>query len=310
MMRSVVFQLVVAVGTFSGIFAGSAAASALPPIWIPAVGTPITSWDSQSSGVGLKTVYFPSTFTFSLFGETYTSVTVSSNGSLYFDSTPAATQPQATVPLLLQGLPRIAAAWYSTDVIDGNGAVYYNMVAGQAVFTFDDVAGAPPPQQSAPPSSLATFQLILDSDGTIILAYDSLNSLDPASTGVVNSLVGSSQAIIGVTDGYGATNPGSTDLSGLGETPGFSLTTTSNTVYQLIGNNPPDNSNLAGLDLIFTPAVSGGWIVTSEFPSTSALPSGVPEPRTLVQMFLALSAFMSWRFRKLLFKKKCADDTH
>lgn len=184
-------------------FAGLAVAGSIPPIWIPAVGTPITSWDSGNADDGLKTIYFPSDFQFPLFGVDYTSATVSTNGSIYFGGSPGNSQPQATVTQLLQGLPRLAPAWYNMD-LDGTGSVLVSMLPGQVVFTFENVPSYTPPLgQSVAASNLATFQVILDSNGTVIFAYQALNSL----SGQINSLVGSQQAIIGVTDGYGAADP-------------------------------------------------------------------------------------------------------
>lgn len=294
--------------------AGICMAGSIPPIWIPAVGTPITSWSTGSADNALATVYFPSTFVFPLFGDDYTSVTVSSNGSLYFGGTPGNSQPQATVSELLQGLPRIAPAWYNIDAIDGNGSILVNTLPGQVVITFDDVASyIPPAGQSVPSQDLATFQVILDSDGTVIFAYQALNSLNPATTGVVNTLVGSSQAIVGITDGYGASDPGSVDLSSLATANGFSYTSSSNTIYQLINNNPPDNSNLAGLDLIFTPVSGVGWNVTSEYNSgggTNNLDPGAPEPATFVEMALALLVLAAWRRRTSFPTKRCPESTH
>ncbi len=278
-------------------FARIAVADTLPPIWTSAVGTPITSWNTGNADGGLATIYFPNTFVFPLFGQDYTSVTVSSDGSLYFGGAPNNSQPDATVPLLLQGLPRIAPAWYDIAGIEGNGAVLVNMLPGQAVITWEDVASYQPAFGSVPASNLATFQVTLDSNGTVIFAYEALNALRG-----VNSLVGSSQAIVGITDGFGAADPGSLDLSKLAETPGFSYTSSSNTIYQLIDNNPPDNSNLAGLDLIFTPQTGVGWTVTSYTPTST------PEPSTLAETAIAALALLVWRRRRSLTLKPCPGD--
>jgi hypothetical protein len=296
-------------------FAGLCFADSIPPIWIPAVGTPITSWNSGNADDGLATIYFPSTFVFPLFGEDYTSATVSSNGTLYFGGAPANAPFQATVSGLTQGgYATIAPAWYNNDAIDGNGSILVNMLPGQVVITFDNVASyAPQPGQSVPSQNLATFQVTLDSDGTVIFAYQALNSLNPATTGVVNSLVGSQQAIVGISDGFGATDPGSVDLSSLATANGFSYASTSNTIYQLSNNNPPDNSNLAGLDLIFTPTTGVGWNVTSEYNSdggTTGVGPIAPEPATFAEMALsALVLFVWWR-RVQYPIKQCSEDTN
>jgi hypothetical protein len=282
-------------------------ADSLPPVWIPAAGTPITSWDSEVSGTGLKAVYFPTGFEFTLFGVSYNSAIVSSNGSIYFipngepmPPLPATPQPTASTSQFLQGLPRIAPAWYNTQAIDGTGTVLYEMLPGQAVFTFENIASyLAPPGQSIAPSNLATFQLTLSidnnpvhTDGSVTFAYDALNSLNPVSTGVPNSLVGSPLAIAGITSGQGAADPGSLDLSVLARSPSFSYLSTSSTVYQAIVNNPtPDNSQLAGLDLFFAP-VGLDWRVTSTYVGEPA-----PEPSTLIEITLSAATLLIWRGR-------------
>ncbi len=281
-------------------FAGISQASTLPPIWFPAAGTPITSWNDEVSGVGLYTLNFP--FQFSFLGTNYTSATLSSNGSIYFSppstAPPTTPQPQASASLFTQGAwPRIAPAWYDIQDIDGSGSMLGSIVTNQVfvdtlpdrvVITFLNVASYVPPVGPVVASDLATFQVSLDSDGSIIFAYQQLNSL---ATG--NSLVGSQQAIAGVTGGMGATDPGSLDLSLLARTPGYVYTSTGSTVYQQIVNNPtPDNSNLAGLDLIFTPQAGLTWKVTSDFPGDPA-----PEPATLAEITLSALTLLIWRGR-------------
>jgi hypothetical protein len=285
-------------------FAGIALADSLPPVWIPAAGTPITSWDSEVSGTGLKTIYFPTGFEFTLYGVSYNSAVVSSNGSIYFipngepsPPLPATPQPVAATSQFLQGLPRIAPAWYNTQAIDGTGTILYEMLPGQAVFTFENIASyIAPPGQSVAPSNLATFQLTLSidnnavhTDGSVTFAYDAFNSLNLP--GVPNSLVGSPVAIVGITSGQGAADPGSLDLSVLARTPSYSYLTTSSTVYQAISNNPPDNSQLAGLDLFFAP-VGLDWKVTSTY-----VGAPTPEPSTLFEIMLSAATLLIWIWR-------------
>jgi hypothetical protein len=288
-------------------FTGVALADSLPPVWIPAAGTPITSWDSEVSGTGLKTVYFPTGFEFTLFGVSYDSAIVSSNGSIYFipngqptPPLPATPQPTASGNQFLQGLPRIAPAWYNTQAIDGTGTILSEMLPGEAVFTFENIASyIPLPGQSVAPSNLATFQVTLSLDnnpvhtnGSVTFAYDTFNSLNQATTGVANSLVGSQLAIAGITSGLGAPNPGSVDLSGMARSPNFSYSSTSSTIYQAIINNPtPDNSQLGGLDLFFTP-VGLHWTVTSAYVGEPA-----PEPSTPIEITLSALTLLIWRSR-------------
>lgn len=274
------FRLVVMVTGFAGL----CAASSIPPIWMPAYGTAITSWDHTDAGGGWTTIDFLG-FEFPLFGVDYSSATLSSNGSIYFGGSPSNSEPQASVSGLYQpGYATIAPAWYNTDVIGstGTGSIKVNNLANQVVITFDGVA----PDATPVPQNLATFQVTLDSDGTVIFAYEALNSLAPATT---NSLTDSSQAIVGISDGFGDQGSGSVGLSTLAASTGSSYTSASNTIYQLIDNNPPDSTNLAGLDLVFNPViglrgVQVGWDVTS----------GAPEPGTSVEMGLASLVFLAW----------------
>jgi hypothetical protein len=260
-------------------------AGTLPPIWIPATGSPITSWDTESSGTGLKTIYFTGGFEFPLFGNNYSSVTVASNGTLYFGATvtnPASTQPPASTTQFVQSnLPQIAPAWYNTQAIDGSGSILVDMLTDKVVITYNQIASCVPPAcPTIPPSDLATFQVTLDSDGSVIFAYSQLNALNPASTGVVNSFYGSSLAIAGISSGLGVADPeGSVNLSGLH----LSTTYTSSgpTIYQAISTNPGDGSNFAGLDLTLTPVSGLRWDVTADF-----VPS--PEPATFIEATVAV----------------------
>jgi hypothetical protein len=260
-------------------FARLAVADSIPPIWTSSFGSAITSWDSIDAGGGWTTIDLG--FEFPLFGVDYTSAILSSNGSIYFGGSPGNSEPQASASGLYQpGYATIAPAWYNTDVIGatGTGSILVNKTADRVVITFDGVA----PDAAPVPQNLATFQVTLDSDGTVIFAYEALNSLAPATT---DSLTGSSQAIVGVSDGFGDQGSGSVDLS----STGFSYTGASNTIYQLIDNNPPDNTNLAGLDLVFNPViglggVQDGWSVYS----------GVPEPATFVELGPASLVLLAW----------------
>ncbi len=126
-------------------------------------------------------------------------------------------------------------------------------------------------------------------DGSVTFAYDAFNSLNPADTGVPNSLVGSQLAIAGITSGQGAADPGSVDLSVLARTPGFSYS--SARFHRLPGNHQqpaPDNSQLAGLDLFFAP-VGLDWKVTSTYVGAPA-----PEPSTLLEITLSAVTLLIW----------------
>jgi hypothetical protein len=277
-------------------FTGIALANTLPPIWFPtAAATQITSWTDVTNGVGLYQLPTFS-FQFNFLGINYTSATLSSNGLIYLDTPataptpPAAPQAQPTASLFLQQpWPSIAPAWYGIQDIDQTGeSVLVQELSNQVVITFMSVGSYPGP---VAPSDAATFQVSLDSDGSIIFAYQNLNSI-----GINNPLLGSSQAIVGVTGGFGASDS-STTLSGTGAspvyTPGFLYTSPDGTVYQNVVYG--DNSNFAGLDLIFTPETGPTWQVTSDFPGDPS-----PEPATLLEITASAVALYAWRSRNKL----------
>ena len=246
----------------------------LPPVWESAFGSPLISSNLAASD---KSVNLP--FSFVLFGETYTSASVSSKGYVTFGGN-AGAQPTPGSPQFVQGIPRIAPAWYDIDVVNSGGTIFFNSFDHRAVFTFLDVGSyAPPPGFSPEASNLATFQLQIYDDGTIVFGYAAFNSLDPNVTGEVNTLLGSPLALAGITPGFGGTDPGSTDLqSAIESAPGFAYTTANSTIYQKIMNDPATGTNFAGLNLIFTPNQVTGWVITAT-PDAAAL-TGAPEPNT------------------------------
>jgi hypothetical protein len=270
-------------------FAGIALADSLPPIWFqPPMGTalPSTSWTNVTNGVGF---YSLPNFDFNFLGVNYTSATLSSNGSIYLGPQPATPQPQGSPNVFLQGQPRIAPAWYDIQDIDGAGSVYVNTLANQLVITFMGVASCTSPVCAPPASDLATFQVILNNDGSIIFAYEVFNSI-----GTNNPLLGSTEAIVGVTSGVGGgTAPAALDLSSDARNPGYVYTSAGPTVYQdVIYNSPTDPSQFAGLDLIFTPQAGLTWQVTSDYAGEPA-----PEPATLSGITLSALALYLWRGR-------------
>src|SRR5579862_3989842 len=194
---------------------GIAWADSLPPLWTPVGGTDVTGWNSMAFGDGFYTVNIP--FEFPLFGQNYNSATLASNGIIYFGTAPATPQPGAssTTGFTQGDWASIAPAWYNIQAIPslgGSGTVSVDTYTDHVVITFDAVGSYPAPVAA---SNQATFQVTLDSDGSVIFGYDALNSLDPAATGVPNSLSGSAEAIAGITSGMGTPDPGSIDFSAL-----------------------------------------------------------------------------------------------
>jgi hypothetical protein len=271
-----------------------AVATTIPPIWESAFGNPVISsnlvHDDATVTLG---------FNFSLFGNSYSSASVSSKGYVTFGGA-AGAQPMANASQFLQGIPRIAPAWYDVDVQDSNGTILFQSFQNRAVFTFLDVGSyAPPPGLSNAPSNLATYQLILYQDGTVVFGYAAFNALDPDVTGVANSLLGSPQAIVGISPGLGASDPGSVNLlSSIQSAPGFAYTTASSAVYQYVDNGGrvgADNTNLAGINFVFTPSGVTNWTVTTQQQPAAATS---PEPATAWLILWALAAVAVLRTHK------------
>jgi hypothetical protein len=276
--------------------AGACGATTLPPIWETAFGNPVISSNlvRDDAAVNLG-------FNFSLFGASYSSASVSSKGYVTFGGA-AGAQATPNSPQFLQGIPRIAPAWYDVDVQDSNGTILFNSFQNRAVFTFLDVASyAPPPGMAVLAQNLATYQLMVYNDGTVVFGYAAFNSLDPAVTGHVNSLLGSPEAIIGISPGFGGSDPGSVNLpAAIRSAAGFAYTTANSAVYQVVdngGNVGPDNTSLAGVNFIFTPGHVSGWTVTT--PSQAATAVVTPEPATAPLLALGLAALVLCRNRKM-----------
>lgn len=247
-----------------------ALATNIPPIWENAFGNALIS---SSDTVNDQTVNLP--FNFSLYGHSYSTASVSSKGYISFGGS-AGAQPDANASQFLQGIPRIAPAWYDVDVQDSGGTILYNSFSDHVVITYLDVSSyAPPPGLSVEPSNLATYQVTLYQNGDVVFGYEAFNTMDSTVTGVPGSLLGTQQAIVGISPGFGIADPGSKDLlSSIASAPGFAFTPSGTPVYQMVASG--DNTNLAGLNLIFTPTAVTHWTVTG-IPSQSAI---APEPGT------------------------------
>jgi hypothetical protein len=126
-------------------------------------------------------------FSFAYQGRNWSSVFVNANGNLTFGA--GNTDFSESVGELLSGPPRITALW--DDLSPQEGEVFV-----QADGTSWTVRYVNVPQFLAGDSN--SFSITLSADGGVNLAYGGLTALD---------------AIAGVTEGGGATNPGETDLS-------------------------------------------------------------------------------------------------
>ena len=158
-------------------------------------------------------------FSFDFNGTSYNSVFVNSNGNLTFGS--GDTDFTESVGEFLSDQPRIAPLW---DDLSPNqaGQVTVTQDATSLTVSFENV-----PQFLTGDSN--NFDVTLNADGSIEIAYGALGSVD---------------AIVGVTPGGGAADPGETDLSAGGP---FSATGT--TYEQFTGG--ADAVDLAGQTVDF-----------------------------------------------------------
>ena len=230
-------------------------ASALPVNWEPSYGTNLNLGDDQSLSVNLG-------FAFPFQGSSYSNVFVSSNGfiSLGGDNGDGCCEGMLHgdtffgIPGFLDGSPRIAPAWF--DMVsepDTANNVYLNTTSNRAVITWSNLT-------EWGTANANTFQVQLLADGSIIFSYLALND-----TTLMNH-----KALIGITPGNGALDPGETDL---------------------LSGSLAGNLGTQYMFLIPAGAPGGGLLANSNFnlnnisftfaPSQGNEPPEVPEPGTI-----------------------------
>jgi hypothetical protein len=156
-------------------------------------------YSSQIPGVGDDTIHqgLQLGFPFPFAGATVTSVDLSSNGYLWLASN-ALSDFTPSVVHLVGDDPRIAALWRDLDCTTGQ--VFFDAVPGRAMATWvavPDFGGG---------GARSTFQIELFANGDFALNYGSCNA---------------TPALVGVSEGHGAFDPGSIDLSA--NVPGLAL---------------------------------------------------------------------------------------
>ncbi len=205
-------------------------------------GEPLNLEDDETQSVDLN-------FAFPFLGDTYTAITVSSNGFIWLGTSETDDDCcDADDAEFLSDPPRIAPAWYDLDPGESGASITVADLGDSIVVTWQGV-----PEFSNDDGN--TFQVQLFSDGRIVFNYETLNA-DTSGSGHFHD------AIIGVTGGNGASDPGETDLSPFGS---FS-TGSQGTVYEFFERDETDGSDnfdLSGQTIVFTPNGSGGWEVNT-----------------------------------------------
>ena len=144
-------------------------------------------------------VELPLGFTFPFQGQNWTSVFVNGNGNLTFGAPNA--DFSESVAELLSGPPRIAPLWDDLNS-SAAGQVTAEWAAGQLTISFVNV-----PEFVA--TGANTFSVTLHGTGQVTVSYGAVSALD---------------AVVGVTQGTGAANPGESNLSGAAVWPALGTT--------------------------------------------------------------------------------------
>ncbi len=168
---------------------------------------------------------------FPFYGNTYTSMTVDSNGCLWF-GTPQASDPTETTTEFLAELPRIAMLWDDLDPSANAQGPNPPHVSIHETTDHVTVLFARVPQFAQ--GDLNTFACTLRHDGSITFYFDAVG------TGV--------DAIVGITPGGGASSAPTTNLSAITS----STFADGSAIYERFdATNPFD---LATSDLSFVPS--------------------------------------------------------
>lgn len=163
-----------------------------------------------------SSVEVPLPFSFPFQGASYASVFVNSNGNLTFGT--GSSDFSESVSELLSGPPRIAPLWDDLSPNAG-GLVLVNSQPSFVTVTFDGV-----PQFLGTDDN--TFSVTLWDDGAIEIGYES---------------VGSSDNVVGISEGGGAADPGPSDLS---TSPTWPATGTSYELFDFLSPNDLEGSTL------------------------------------------------------------------
>jgi len=158
-------------------FADSRQAGGPAFVWndISATGIHLDSLSNSDDGYEALTLAFD----FPFFGQTYRSVYVGSNGYVTFGS---GSPSNNSAPLPGTVMPGNIIAAFASDLdLSRSGDVYYEQQTDRLVVQFSNVA-------RFAGDGLATFQIVLKSDGTILLYYSELvGTVNQATVGVQNA---------------------------------------------------------------------------------------------------------------------------
>ncbi len=206
-------------------------------------------------------------FAFPFPGGSSSAIDVASNGSIWVQTNPNNTDRCCfgdPIALLSDG-PSINPLWMDLDPSSG-GAVWFNTFPNRAVITWDAV-----PEYGGILGM--TFQVQLLSDGSITFWWDASTSS------------GFGSALVGVSPGSNAVDPGQSDLSS-----GVISTNGDPTIYELFDQFVATPFDLSATSIQLVPA-GNGWLLLPRTncaqAKTATYGNGCPRPPVVYELFPA-----------------------
>jgi hypothetical protein len=125
----------------------------------------------------------PLGFTFSFYGNNYTSVRVSANGFISFSSPNGAYSLNGTIPSVSDPDDMVAAFWDDLNPLEGGAMyVYQDAVNTRYIVQWNNI-----PLAGSGGANRQTFQIILNQDGSILTQYKSVSAPTSATVGIENA---------------------------------------------------------------------------------------------------------------------------
>jgi hypothetical protein len=145
--------------------------------WVDISGDGIVPGSGDDSNYGPFNLEFP----FSFYGNVFTGVRIGTNGFLTFTSTVTAVTNQG-IPNSSEPNNLIAPFWDDLDPSSG-GTLLYRSEPTRFIVQWQDV----PRWQSGGGGAPETFQVILNSDGSIVFQYEDIQDFNSSTVGIENA---------------------------------------------------------------------------------------------------------------------------
>lgn len=251
-------HMVITIAAVVGMFAAPTLAT--PPIWESDYGLELTDLTGVDDGAEDVTL----SFLFPYAGNSYDSVFAGTNGAVALGGLGEADDYPSSDEFIETADPMIAPLW-SDMSMESIGTAWFNDFGDRAVFTWDAIGSY---QDDTAPN---TFQLQMFQDGRIIFGYNGIQD--------VTSDFFDAAIHIGLTEGDLSDFPSVIDYTA--DAPFL----TNDTILELFDYDVTVSEfDLDQLNILFTPEIGGGYMVT------------IPEPATL--SLLALGGLLAIRRRR------------